>query len=122
VEDIRKLVGERIRQLRKERGLSQEELGYKADLHYTHIGAIERGEKNCSLDTLVKVAEGLNVKIIELFNFPAKPADLKTLKKSFIEEINTCSPEMIKILSDVLKGLMPLKINPSIRRLTKKIK
>ena len=61
MEDLKKLVGERIRQLRKERGLSQEKLGFKSDLHYTHIGAIERAEKNWSIDTLVKVAEGLNV-------------------------------------------------------------
>ena len=55
VEDVKKLVGNRIRQLRKGKGLSQEELGYKSELHYTHIGAIERGEKNWSIETLVKV-------------------------------------------------------------------
>ena len=97
MEDVKKLVGDRIRQLRKERKLSQEELGYKADLHYTHIGAIERGEKNWSIDTLVKVAGGLNVTINDLLVLPLKAEDIKNLKKAVIAEINQSSPEGLKI-------------------------
>lgn len=81
MEDVKKLVGVRIRQLRKQRKLSQEELGYKSGLHYTHIGAIERGEKNWSIDTLVKVAGGLNVTINDLLVLPSKPEEIKKLKK-----------------------------------------
>ena len=55
--DVKRLIGDRIRQLRKERGLSQEKLGYESELHYTHIGSIERGEKNWSFDTLIKAAK-----------------------------------------------------------------
>ena len=62
MENIKKSVGDRIRQLRKARGYSQEKLADKADLHYTHIGSIERGEKNWSIETLVKVANGLMLK------------------------------------------------------------
>jgi transcriptional regulator with XRE-family HTH domain len=94
---------------RKERGLSQEKLGYESELHYTHIGSIERGEKNWSIDTLIKVAKGLNVEIVDLFNFPMPPADAKKVKKSFIEDINASSPETVKILSDLLNGLKSLK-------------
>jgi len=61
VKDIKKLIGDRIRNLRKEQGLSQEELGARAELHLTYIGAVERGEKNCSITTLVRIARGLNV-------------------------------------------------------------
>jgi len=105
LEDVKKLVGDRIRQLRKEQGLSQEKLGDKADLHYTHIGSIERGEKNWSIDTLIKVAKGLNIEVADLFNFPIPPTQAKKIKKSLAEEINASSPETIKILSDLLRGL-----------------
>ena len=54
MEDIKSLLGKRIRNLRKQKGLSQEELGWKSELHFTYIGAVERGERNCSIITLKK--------------------------------------------------------------------
>ena len=59
--------GERVRELRKEMGLSQEELSFKADLHRTYIGMIERAEKNITLGNIEKIAKSLNVDIKELF-------------------------------------------------------
>ncbi len=59
--------GERLRELRKARGLSQEELSFKADLHRTYIGMIERAEKNITLSNIEKLANALNVEITELF-------------------------------------------------------
>jgi transcriptional regulator with XRE-family HTH domain len=120
--DIKTQIGDRIRELRKERGLSQEELGYKSELHLTHIGAIERGEKNCSIDTLVKVARGLNVNVQTLLDFPKDRADSTSLKKAIIEEIKISSPEIIKILSDILSGLKSLKAVPANRKQAKRNK
>ncbi|MHB8828804.1 MAG: helix-turn-helix domain-containing protein [Syntrophales bacterium] len=82
--DVKRLIGERIRQLRKEKGLSQEKLGYESELHCTHIGSIERGQKNWSIDTLIKIAKGLNVEVVDLFNFPMPPADAKKMKKLLV--------------------------------------
>lgn len=59
--------GDRVRKLRKEKGISQEELSYKADLHRTYIGMIERAEKNLTLTNIEKIANALNVNIKELF-------------------------------------------------------
>ena len=109
MENVKRLIGDRIRQLRKEKGLSQEKLGYESELHCTHIGSIERGQKNFSIDTLIKVSKGLNVEVADLFNFPMPPAEAKRMKKSLIEDINVSSPETIKILSDLLTGLKSLK-------------
>ncbi len=107
--DVKKLIGDRIRQMRKEKGLSQEKLGYESELHCTHIGSIERGQKNWSIDTLMKVAKGLNVEVIDLFNFPMPPADAKKMKKSLVENINSSSTETINILSDLLSVLKSLQ-------------
>ncbi len=60
--------GDKVRELRKEKGLSQEELSFKADLHRTYIGMIERAEKNITLANIEKIANALNVDIKELFN------------------------------------------------------
>ena len=59
--------GERVREIRKKRELSQEELAHKADLHRTYIGMIERAEKNITLINIEKIANALEVNIKELF-------------------------------------------------------
>jgi transcriptional regulator with XRE-family HTH domain len=60
--------GEKVRELRKIGGISQEELSFKADLHRTYIGMIERAEKNITLLNIEKIAKALNVDIKELFD------------------------------------------------------
>ena len=107
--DVKRMIGDRIRQLRKEKGLSQEKLGYESELHCTHIGSIERGQKNWSIDTMIKMAKGLNVEVADLFIFPMPPADAKKVKKALVEDINASSPESVKILSDLLNGLKSLQ-------------
>ena len=53
--------GRAIRDLRRGRGVSQEQLGYDSGLHRTYIGGIERGERNPSLTNIVRIAEALGV-------------------------------------------------------------
>jgi len=60
--------GKRVRQLRKEKEFSQEELASKADLHRTYIGMIERAEKNITLLNIEKIANALEVSIKELID------------------------------------------------------
>lgn len=61
--DIRKKFGDRVRELRTAQGLSQEVLAQKAGLHRTYIGGIERGERNISLENILKIASALSVSI-----------------------------------------------------------
>ncbi|MFC6330998.1 helix-turn-helix domain-containing protein [Paenibacillus septentrionalis] len=67
--NILKLVGSKIRDLRKEKGLSQEQLGEIAGFHFSYIGGIERAEKNISLLNLAKIADALDTEIYELFSY-----------------------------------------------------
>jgi len=66
--DILKIFGENVRKTRKIKGLSQEELAFKANLHRTYIGMIERAEKNITLINIEKIANALEVNIKELIN------------------------------------------------------
>jgi len=59
--------GSRVRIFRKEKGLSQEQLAFKAGLHRTYIGMIERAEKNITLLNIEKIASALEVEISRLF-------------------------------------------------------
>ncbi len=58
--------GENVRKTRKLRSLSQEQLSFKADLHRTYIGMIERAEKNVTLLNIAKIAKALEVDIKDL--------------------------------------------------------
>ncbi|HET7054166.1 MAG TPA: helix-turn-helix transcriptional regulator [Solirubrobacterales bacterium] len=55
--------GENLRRARAEEGISQEELGFRSGLHRTEIGLLERGARVPRLDTLLKLASGLGVRI-----------------------------------------------------------
>jgi len=64
-------LGDRIRELRQARDLTQEELGEKCGLHRTFIGSVERGERNVSLLNLRQMAKSLRTSLADLL------ADLK---------------------------------------------
>lgn len=64
--DILIKFGKNVRELRKTKGISQEELAYKANLHRTYIGMIERAEKNITLLNIEKIANALEVSINDL--------------------------------------------------------
>jgi len=59
-------LGERIREQRIARGLTQEQLGQKCELHRTFIGSVERGERNLSILNLRLLARILRISLSEL--------------------------------------------------------
>ncbi|NDK08363.1 helix-turn-helix domain-containing protein [Candidatus Gracilibacteria bacterium] len=65
--DIKAKFGNKVSELRKKLGLSQEELASKCKLHRTYIGIIERGEKNLCLENIEIVAKALGIEIKDLF-------------------------------------------------------
>ncbi|NLM33283.1 MAG: helix-turn-helix transcriptional regulator [Acholeplasmataceae bacterium] len=79
--DINYLFGQRVRQLRQQKGLSQEDLGYETGLHRTYIGQIERAEKNITLRNIERVARELGVDIKDLFDFTTLDLDNNKSKK-----------------------------------------
>lgn len=60
-------IGRRIRELRKEKGLSQEALAEAASIDRSYLGGIERGEHNLNIMMLIGIAKTLNIGISELF-------------------------------------------------------
>lgn len=66
---IIKKLGERVRQLRIEKGLSQFYLGIDADVNKNQIGRIERAERNTSIVTLNRIADALKIPLSSLFLF-----------------------------------------------------
>jgi transcriptional regulator with XRE-family HTH domain len=61
--NIKKEMGQRIRSIRKKQGMTQENMATRCGLHWTYIGGLERGERNPTLTTMKRIAEGLKVDI-----------------------------------------------------------
>jgi transcriptional regulator with XRE-family HTH domain len=59
-------LGRAVRELRARRGLSQEQLGFAADLHRNYVGAVERGTLNPTFATLLKLQTGLELPLSEV--------------------------------------------------------
>lgn len=59
--------GKRIRYLREKKRISQEELAFRCNLNKNYISDIERGTRNPTLKVIEKLAEGLEIKLNELF-------------------------------------------------------
>lgn len=53
--------GARLRALREQAGLTQEELAHAAGLHWTYVGQVERGERNLTYRSILRLARGLQV-------------------------------------------------------------
>ena len=64
--ELRKILAYNVRSYRRQKDLSQEELADLCGLHRTHVGSIERAERNATLSTLDALASALNVSVPDL--------------------------------------------------------
>lgn len=64
---ITEILGERIRELRKKTGLSQEKFALQIDMDRTYFASIETGRRNISICNIKKIADGLGISLEELF-------------------------------------------------------
>jgi transcriptional regulator with XRE-family HTH domain len=96
-------VGAQIRLLRKARKLSQEQLAERADLHYTLIGSVERGERNVTLENLAKIAKGLGVPVRELFPVESKNDDSARELIALLATVDRSTSELILSVAKIIQ-------------------
>ncbi|MFD1903283.1 helix-turn-helix domain-containing protein [Paenibacillus rhizoplanae] len=102
----KKRIGERIRKIRKEMNLSQEQLAERSGLHTNYVGQVERGEKNLTLETLEKVVGGLHISLEELFRYigPMEQKDALSQIIELLVERSSVDQEMVlRILISILE-------------------
>ena len=66
------VVGHRVREIRRARGLSQEDFADELRFHRTYIGSVERGERNLTIDSLMDLADRLGVHMLDLLTPPGR--------------------------------------------------
>ncbi len=106
-------IGSRLRKLRYSLDLTQEKLGEKADLHYSYIGQVERGDKTPSLKALIKIADALDISLEELIreeegeNF--KEDKLEQIKMKNINKLlSDRNSKELDCIYDILKNIIKL--------------
>lgn len=104
MKSIAEIFGQRVRYLRKQQGLSQESLSELCELHPTYIGQIERGEKNASLETVMRVSRGLGVTPAVLFENVCTD-DKPTTAQRIYELVIEMSPEEQNAVLDIIKSI-----------------
>lgn len=65
--DIKKIIGQRIRNYRTQLNLTQEDLAEFSNCHHTYIGQVERGEKNPTIESIARIVKPLNITLSKLF-------------------------------------------------------
>lgn len=92
---LRHIIGERIKNTRKQNGLTQEQLAEKASMHPTYIGKLERGDKSATLDSLEKVVNALGLTYVELFKDIQPSSDEENKNHILYEIINRLNMKSI---------------------------
>jgi transcriptional regulator with XRE-family HTH domain len=94
-------VGERIRQLRENLGLSNRQLAKKAGLSQPVMNRIENGNRKADIETIGKICDALEITLIDFFN-----VNDQEMSPEYLELLNNAkelTPEQLKILNDIIK-------------------
>lgn len=100
----KKLLGTRIKDLRRAAGLSQEQLAEKIHIDSKHLSRIEVGSGYPSIDTVENIAKTLNVEIKDLFEFPNEESAAE-LKRSITKILGTADENQLRLILKVLKAI-----------------
>jgi transcriptional regulator with XRE-family HTH domain len=92
MENLARAIGARLRNHRKAAHLTQEETAFRAGLHHTYIGQLERGEKNATIESIGKVTRALGISFDTLFK------DLDTVRNTSREQTALQCYHMIEAL------------------------
>jgi len=107
--DAKRLIGERIRQLRKSRDLTQEQLAERIGRSVDAVSNLERGINTPNFNTLVLLGEVLDVPLREFFDFPAKGighgAKRKALERQLLADFRKLSDRDATAVAELAKSL-----------------
>lgn len=97
-------LGLRIKEMRKRKKMSQQELSYEIEYSIPHISHVENGSTKLSVDFLVKTANALNVTPDQLLCDSLEEAN-EIFQGEIMEELKDCSQTEVKIISQMVKDV-----------------
>jgi transcriptional regulator with XRE-family HTH domain len=96
--DTSVLLGNRVRDLRKKRNLTQEKLAELAGVDISYLGNIERGTENPTVATLEKLATALSTKAYQILNFEHALQGERVLRRRLVQILDKCDEHELQII------------------------
>ncbi len=106
MKDIKKLFGMRMKELRRNRELSQEKLAEKTDVSSKYLSRIEMGQHFPSMEVLLKLTGALNIEIKDLFEFSHKASSQKELKETLNSLLKEADDERLRLVVKIVKAIV----------------
>jgi len=103
--DIAELFGRRVRALRRKQDLTQQQLGERAGVNYKYVGSIERGNENPSLKVIERLAKGLGVEMVDLFEVEHEERDPEVLRERIGEELEGAGRDELRVALRMVRAL-----------------
>lgn len=104
-------IGERIRALRVQQGLSQEQLALRAEITTTYLGLIERNMKNPTVKIIEQLCSSLNIGLAEFFNLSEKPDDaIDTATAQILAQLCGLSQKEKEIILQIIKNVVKFQM------------
>lgn len=105
--------GERIRNLHMSKGLSQEQLAFRAEITTTYLGLIERNLKNPTIKIIEQICNALEISLAVFFNSSAEPYDsFDTLSAQILSQFSNRTEEEKQLILQIIKSTLKLRDLP----------
>lgn len=98
-------IGQRIKEIRKTKGLTQETLAEKVEISTRYLSRLEVGQQSASIDTLVRLAEALNVELGELFDF-GHHGTVTELRQMLRKQIQESNEEQLRLAVKLFRAVL----------------
>lgn len=103
-------VGERIRELRTKRKISQEQLALRSEITTTYLGLLERNLKNPTVKVVGKICDGLGISLAEFFNTEAAAEqEQDVLSLQILSQLSDCSDAEKQTVLQLIKVALKLR-------------
>jgi transcriptional regulator with XRE-family HTH domain len=102
--ETKRLIGLRIKELRKHKELSQEKLADLMNISPKYLSNIERGKENPTLDTFMKIANALHMELSEIFNYSQEQSS-KELRKMIADSMKGSDKKQLKLFAEIAKAI-----------------
>ena len=106
--DLKKMIGARIQNIRKSKGLTQDRLAEDVNISPKYLSSIERGRENPTLNTIIQLSDSLDVELEEFFDL-IKLESPEISRKMIIDLLDKADPEQLKMFYKIVAVIIEKK-------------